>query len=384
MNQLKGKIYELIGWLATLLPQKKSGIKKILILRVDEIGDYMLWRPFLKAMAAYEAYSGYEIHFCGNQSWKSLFDTFDKDFVHKTFWVDKKAFKTKMGYRFRFLRSIFLEGYSIVINPTFSRDKRNDDSIVKATRAKEKTGMKGNLETIKSYELGYDKALYTHLFDYPEKPVFEFQRNRLFFEFVTGNKSTVVNTKIDVSKLPSNHESLPEKYFVVFPGSRSASRIWPAAHFILVAQCLFEQFGWTAVLAGTKTDEPYTRAFAEGYQYPFIDLTGKTSLPQMLSLLQKAACLVSVDTGSVHLAAAVGCTVFGIFNGSQYKRFAPYPQELATNFYAIYPDEVEKELQNETLVKQRYEFVVDVPYSSVKAEKVILAIHRHYTSAHNK
>jgi ADP-heptose:LPS heptosyltransferase len=379
MNQLKGKIYELIGWLATLLPAKKNSTKKILIVRVDEIGDYMLWRPFLKEIAGYEAYRDDEIHFCGNKSWKALFETFDKDFVHKAFWVDKLAFKTKMGYRFRFLRSIYLEGYSIVINPTFSRDKRNDDSIVKAAKAKETIGMVGNLETVRTYERGYDQGLYTRLFNHPEKPVFEFIRNRLFSEFVTFTKSTVINTKVDISKLPLVSEKIPEKYFIIFPGSRSASRIWPTEHFILVAQYLFEQFGWTAVIAGTKNDHLYTRAFAEQYPYPLIDLTGKTSLPEMLTLLQKAACLVSVDTGSVHLAVAVGCTVFGIFNGSQYRRFAPYPQELAAHFYAIYPDDLEKELENEILVKQKYEFVVDVPYASVKAEKVILTIHRHFT-----
>lgn len=380
MNQLKGKIYELTGWLATLLPAKKNSTKKILILRVDEIGDYMLWRPFLKDLACYQAYRDYEIHFCGNKSWKALFETFDKEFVHKTFWVDKLAFKTKMGYRFRFLRSIFMEGYAIVINPTFSRDKRNDDSIVKAAKAKETIGMKGNLETVRTYERGYDKGLYTQIFDHPEKPVFEFIRNRLFSEFVTFTKSSVVNTKVDTSKLQPVSEKIPEKYFIVFPGSRSAARIWPTEHFILVAQYLFEQFGWTAVIAGTKTDQPYTQAFAAQYRYPFIDLTGKTSLPAMLALLQKAVCLISVDTGSVHLAAAAGCPVFGIFNGSQYKRFAPYPKELAVDFYAIYPDDVEKELQNETLVQQKYEFVVNVPYASVKAEKVILAIHRHFKS----
>jgi hypothetical protein len=99
----------------------------------------------------------------------------------------------------------------------------------------------------------------------------------------------------------------------------------------------------------------------------------------MLSLLKDAQCLLTVDTGSVHLAAAVGCTVFGVFNGSQYGRFAPYPKEVADNVYAIYPDEVEQELKDPELVKQKYEFVVSVPYDSVKPEKMILAIHQHYS-----
>ncbi|MFX5734413.1 glycosyltransferase family 9 protein, partial [Acinetobacter baumannii] len=86
---------------------------------------------------------------------------------------------------------------------------------------------------------------------------------------------------------------------------------------------------YTAVVCGAANDEPYTTAFCDQYCHPFINLSGKTSLPQLLSVLRGARCLLSVDTGSVHLAAAVGCTVFGIFNGSQYKRFAPYPPAVA-------------------------------------------------------
>ncbi|MES2005958.1 MAG: glycosyltransferase family 9 protein [Bacteroidota bacterium] len=378
MNKLKGRVYDWVLSFATLGFRRKTATPKILIVRVDEIGDYMLWHPFLKELTNAERFNGYEFHFCGNKSWQSLFDTFDKELVSKCFWMDKTGFKKKMSYRYRFLRSVFQENYTIVINPTFSRDKRNDDSIVKAAKAKERIGMVSNLETVKSYEAGYDKELYTQLFVHAESPIFEFERNRLFTEFVTSNKSTIPNTSVDTSRLPALHLSLPEKYFVVFPGSRSAARIWPVENFVRVAQYLFDQYGWTAVVAGTNSDAVYTEAFCAQYTNPVLNIAGKTSLSEMLSLLKYAQCLLSVDTGSVHLAAAVNCTVFGVFNGSQYKRFAPYPPEIASNMCPVYPDDVEIELKDAQLVKTKYEFVVEVPYASVKAEKMILAIHNHF------
>ncbi len=378
MNRLKGIIYDCILFLATLGFRKSGSGKKLLIVRVDEIGDYMLWHKFLKDIATADAYKNYEIHFCGNQSWKTLFNTFDAEWVSKSFWIDKTRFKKEMGYRYRFLKQVYLEGYEIVINPTFSRDKRNDDSIVKAAKAKERVGMVSNLESVRSYETGYDKNLYTQLFDHTEKPVFEFYRNKLFAEFATLHPSSIIDTKIDQNRLPSFAIPLPEKYFIVFPGSRSKARIWPTESFVQVSNYLFEQYSWTAVVCGTKGDAEYTGAFIKQYKNPLLDLTGKTSLIEMLSVFTNAQCLLSVDTGSVHLAAAVGCTVFGIFNGSQYKRFAPYPKELSSNFYPVYPDDVEEELKDASVVKEKYEFVVRVPYASVKAEKVILAIHNHY------
>ncbi|MEO8174915.1 MAG: glycosyltransferase family 9 protein [Sediminibacterium sp.] len=379
MNRLKDVVYDVIGWLAGVGPRRPGMNKKLLIVRVDEIGDYMLWRAFLKEIVTAEKYKGYEFHFCGNKSWKSLFDTFDGELVQQSFWIDKIRFKKEMGYRYHFLKDISRQQYDVVINPAFSRDKRYDDSIVKATGASETIGMVANLESVRAYESGYDKDLYTQLFDPSKKPAFEFFRNQLFTEFVTVHISLLKNTKVDANRLSSLSIPLPGKYFVVFPGSRSKSRIWPTESFIRVSNHLFENYGWTAVIAGTNADKEYTDAFASQYKHPFVDLTGKTSLTEMLSLLKDAQCLLSVDTGSIHLAAAVGCTVFGIFNGSQYGRFAPYPSEIANNIYAIYPDDVEKELKDPELVKKKYEFVVSVPYDTVKPEKVILAIHHHYS-----
>ena len=213
MNRLKGIIYELIGWLASLGPRKHSSGKKLLVIRVDEIGDFMLWHSFLKEIATADAYKGYEFHFCGNQSWKSLFNQFDAEWVSKSFWMDKIRFKKELGYRYGFLKQVYKEQYDVVINPSFSRDKRYDDSIVKAAKATERIGMVANLESIQPYEVGYDRHLYTQLFDHPEKPVFEFYRNRLFTEFIKQDKSSITHTKIDQNRLPAFPIQVPEKYF---------------------------------------------------------------------------------------------------------------------------------------------------------------------------
>ncbi|MCW3087899.1 MAG: ADP-heptose:LPS heptosyltransferase [Sediminibacterium sp.] len=374
MNRVKDLMYTIIGRLAAIGPRRIAAGKKMLILRLDEIGDYMLWHKFLGELAKAPRFKGYEVHFLGNQSWKSLFNTFDAEFAKEILWLDKIRFKKDMPYRYRLLKQLYKERYEVVINPTFSRDKRYDDSVVRTAKATETFGMVANLESTRVYETGYDKGLYTHIFNHPGRPLFEFFRNKLFTEFVTGKRSTVADTQVARHRLPSFPIDLPGKYFIVFPGSRSKSRIWPTEHFVRVSNYLFDTHGWTAVVCGTPSDEAYTRSFCEQYLHPTLDLTGKTSLVEMLAVFTRAQCLLSVDTGSVHLAAAVGCTVFGVFNGSQYGRFAPYPKQVSPNFYAVYPDEIEQEVQDAQLVKDKYEFVVKVPYSLVKPEKVIHVI----------
>lgn len=369
-NRIKGIIYDCILWLACSGFRQKPLTPKLLIVRVDEIGDYILWRNFLNEIVSSPKYRDHEIHFCGNRSWKSLFDQFDASTVNKHYWIDKIRFKKELKYRYRFLQMIYRQSYTTVINPAFSRDKRYDDSIVRAARSAQNIGMVANTESVQPYELGYDKNLYSQLFHQPQQPIFEFYRNRMFTEFVTGVSSSVVDTTVPSALLPA-YPDLPEKFMVIFPGSRSKTRIWPVAHFVKVAAYLYEQKGFTALVCGADSDKVYTDAFCKAYTYPLLNLTGKTSLPAMLAVLKQAAVLLSVDTGSVHLAVAVGCPVVAIFNGSQYKRFSPYPKELSTRFTAVYPKHIQEELKDEETVRNKYEFVVDIPYDSVTPEQVI-------------
>jgi ADP-heptose:LPS heptosyltransferase len=377
LNRLKGFLYDCIGTMARY-GKRSSPVAKVLIIKTDEIGDFMLWHNLLYELISADRFKDHQIHFCGNKGWKTLFNCLHQDTVTQTHWLQKPLFKRDLRYRYRFLRAIFRENYTCVINLQFSRDKTFDDAIVQAARAGCNIGMVSNLENVRVYQSGYDKKLYHELFDYPEKPLFEFYRNRLFNEFIIRKSSLVKNTRIDTALLPGLPFSLPKPFFVVFPGSRSTARIWPTDFFITTANYLYETFGWTALVCGGPGDTVFSEAFLAAYQYPVIDLTAKTSLPELLSVLQNAECLLSVDTGSVHLAAAVGCTVFGVFNGSQYGRFAPYPKEIADNFYAVYPDEVEKDLPYPQLVKEKYEYVVKLAYSQVLPDKLIQKIKYHY------
>lgn len=370
LTRFKDFVYDCVLRLATLGARKKPSVKKLLVVRLDEIGDFMLWHRFLEeSVAAFPDHA--VVHFLGNKSWKDLYNAFHPAAADDVLWLDKLSFKKSISYRLSVLKRVYRENYTTVINPTFSRDKRYDDSIVMAAKAVNRYGMAANTEARRSYEQGYDAGLYTRLFQYPEKPVFEFYRNRLFAAYLTGRHSAIADTRIDTQVLPPATPGLPAMYFVVFPGSRSETRIWPADHFAEAAGYLYNRFGWTAVICGAPSDKRYAAAFREQYGYPCQDITGATSLPDMMKVLAGAKCLLSVDTGSVHMAAAAGCTVFGVFNGSQYGRFAPYPKDIAKDFYAVYPQSIQHDLQDAAIVREHYEFVIQQPYASVTAGEVI-------------
>jgi ADP-heptose:LPS heptosyltransferase len=360
MNRIKGFVYDLITFFASIGSRNRNAGEKVLLVRVDEIGDYLLWRKFIIEILTSSLCQQKEVHFIGNAAWKSLFDIeFSDTTFTKIFWLNKQLYKTSINYRFRFSKNIFQENYTIVINPTYSRAKRVDDSLVKAAKANSNYGYVRNNENYLPYEQSYDRNLYDKLLQIHQKPVFEFNRNKAFTEWLTQSNSLITNTSLsDAIKLPEINKkyNTPDNYFIVFPGSRSNKRIWSAENF--------------------TTDSQYGDAFENNYNHPMANLIGRTNLPETLALLKGAKCILSVDTGSIHLAASVNCLSFGIFNGSQYGRFSPYPNTVSTKIKSIYPASISNEIANMDMVNEKYEHIVPIDYNEVSALQVIEMIEK--------
>jgi ADP-heptose:LPS heptosyltransferase len=158
-------------------------------------------------------------------------------------------------------------------------------------------------------------------------------------------------------------------YFIVFPGSRSSARIWDTGNFIELSNYLYQKYKLTAIVCGGQGDIIYAERFIQAYSNPVINITAKTSLPELLSIIKNAACLLSVDTGSIHLAAAVDCLALGIFNGSQYGRFSPYPKEISSKIISFYPKQVLEDINKNALSK--YELISTISYNDVSPNEVI-------------
>lgn len=64
----------------------------------------------------------------------------------------------------------------------------------------------------------------------------------------------------------------------------------------------------------------------------FVNLTGNTSLTSLPALLQKSDWVIANDSGPMHLAAAMGVKVIGLFGPSDARQFGPYPAKSPTNY----------------------------------------------------
>src|ERR1700761_7079681 len=63
------------------LAKFRSPQKRLLIIKTDAIGDYILFRNFLEVVRSSEAYKDYKIHLLGNVLWSDLALKYDSRFT---------------------------------------------------------------------------------------------------------------------------------------------------------------------------------------------------------------------------------------------------------------------------------------------------------------
>jgi heptosyltransferase-2 len=109
---------------------------------------------------------------------------------------------------------------------------------------------------------------------------------------------------------------------ILFPGTLWETKHWHAAGFAEVARHLLAT-GRAVVLAGANAERPRCREVAE--RCPGVcDLSGQTTLAELAALIRRAAVCVTNDSGSMHLTAALGRPVVGIFGPTDPVWIGPY------------------------------------------------------------
>jgi heptosyltransferase-2 len=103
---------------------------------------------------------------------------------------------------------------------------------------------------------------------------------------------------------------------VVAPGARyGPAKRYPAERFAAAAVSLAERLGAPVVVVGEAADAPATAAVAAALPGA-VDLAGRTSLEELLGILAASCAVLANDSGTMHVAAALGCRVVGVFGST--------------------------------------------------------------------
>ena len=108
-------------------------------------------------------------------------------------------------------------------------------------------------------------------------------------------------------------------------GASNHTKRWLPGNFARLAEVLHRTLNAHVVILGDRNDKNVAQEVVRGKQQFVTDLTMKTSLRGLGSVLQRCNALVSNDTGTMHVAAAVGTPTVSLVMGTALaSETAPY------------------------------------------------------------
>jgi lipopolysaccharide heptosyltransferase II len=104
-----------------------------------------------------------------------------------------------------------------------------------------------------------------------------------------------------------------QPWVVVHPGATAASRRYPPEGFATVARRVVQELGHGVVFTGTEPERGLIDQIRAEMGVPSRSLVGVLDVPALAAVLARASLLISNNTGTVHVAAAVGTPVVDLY-----------------------------------------------------------------------
>ena len=105
---------------------------------------------------------------------------------------------------------------------------------------------------------------------------------------------------------------LQPPYVVVHPGASVPARGWSVEGNRAAVAALLAA-GWHVAVTGGTSERGLTAAVAAGHEAGVVDLGGRTSFVELAAVLAGADAVVVGNTGAAHLAVAVGTPVVSVY-----------------------------------------------------------------------
>jgi ADP-heptose:LPS heptosyltransferase len=310
-------------WLIDYLPKKSTGNDPVLLVRLDLIGDFVIWLDAAKEFK--NLYPNKRIVLYANSTWAILAEKLP--YWDQVIAVDVPRMRTDQLYRLGILIQTHWRGFGIAIQATYSREYVGD-LVIRATRGAQRIAHLGDNNNITIENKAISDAWYTQLIPKTSDSDVEFTINA---ELIRALGNPRFQSKVPVlevvAELPAQLK-IETPYCVIVPGASWAPKTWPIENFAQLAQKIQSECGVKIVLCGTSNERSICSQLALTCGGDVLDLAGKTTLIQLVELIRHATLVVANDSAAVHIAAATDTNAVCVLGGGHYGRFLPYQLEI--------------------------------------------------------
>lgn len=356
---------------------------KLIVIRLDDIGDYLLFRNQLPSYRTSARWNDHHITLLGNDSWRELFETFDTQAVDDVIWVNKAEALRSATYRLELWSRLRAQGFETVVAPSRTRPLVLDDLCMLAAAPIRAIGAV-NTYTHPSWNRVSD-GFYQELFRPADSRVHEFTFNGEFSAWCCGGRFAGRRPHLELSDVSATGQTPGARagegpvppYLVCFVGATTRSKRWPVGRWIEFIELYRRACSGVVVVAGNNRREIEAAALIEartGAQ----SIAGRVSLLELCRYVAGARGVVSNDTMAAHLAVSCNRPTVIVANGVNYERFTDYAQAGIDGVATVYPGVFTRRRKRLGEVPYHYPQAVSGDMATIRADRVLEALLREF------
>jgi lipopolysaccharide heptosyltransferase II len=280
---------------------------RLLISRTDRIGDLVLALPFVSTLKA--RYPECRIDVLASLYASPILENNDQ--IDTIVRVQNDQMATSSRYRKELEQKIARANYRAVV--VLSPERRISRLLHRAD-VPIRIGTAGRFHSV----------FFTHRLRHSRKANLkhEFQYNLDFLSYfregATVDEPVVYPTdnELDNAARILTGAGIKAPFVVLHPGSGGSAENWPMRNFVELSAAL-EQKGCRVVMTGSNAEGEVVSGVANELGINIAKVTGMTDLRTLTAVLKQAQLVVANSTGPLHLAAAVGTRVLGLYPGKR-------------------------------------------------------------------
>jgi lipopolysaccharide heptosyltransferase II len=166
----------------------------------------------------------------------------------------------------------------------------------------------------------------THRVPVPQQPVHAIERYLALAAAVDARETvrdfTIPLGPEDQAAADQLVADVPRPHVVLHPMARWSTKLWEVDRWRVVAASLLAE-GAGVIVTGGPADTAMAAAICDGLHPAPRSVAGRLSLKQLAALLRAAALVITVDSGPMHIAAALGTPVVALFGPTDPARTGP-------------------------------------------------------------
>ncbi len=275
----------------------------ILVSRTDRLGDLILALPFVETLKV--RYPECQIHVLSSLYASPILENNPR--IDKIVRVQNDQLFMDKLYKKDLLHRIRLGKYKAVVVLYPERQ---------VSRLFYKAGIPVRIGTAGRF---HSVFFNTHLFhSRKENKKHEYEYNLDFLRFFRDGE-TIETPRVylkekelkNARRILSNI-GVESPFVVIHPGSGGSAEQWSLSNFMKLYKLLMEE-GVSVVISGSESEGDMVREIVKELGVPVKEITGETDLRTLAAVLSLASVVVANSTGPLHLAAAVGTKVVGLY-----------------------------------------------------------------------